>query len=63
LKQPEDKAGDEKSAELAAIAAGLFVVLGSTAQAVSRNSDGSSRGSADNAESNWKSASRQEALR
>src|SRR5271166_735680 len=63
LKRPEDKPVDSKAAEVAAIAAGLFAVLGSTAAAAGEHTDGSGAQAADNAESKWKNASRQEALR
>jgi acetyl-CoA carboxylase, biotin carboxylase subunit len=61
LKQSESKVADAKSAEVAAIAAGVFAMLGS-AQGVNENADRSGSG-AEKAESKWKSASRQEALR
>jgi acetyl-CoA carboxylase biotin carboxylase subunit len=57
LKRPEDKPADSKAAEVAAIAAGLFAALGSTEAA------GSGSRVAEKANSNWKSASRREALR
>jgi acetyl-CoA carboxylase biotin carboxylase subunit len=57
LKRPEDKPADSKAAEVAAIAAGLFAALGSTEAA------GSGSRAAEKANSNWKSASRREALR
>jgi acetyl-CoA carboxylase biotin carboxylase subunit len=58
LKRPEDKTVDSRAAEVAAIAAGLFAALGSTEQGL----DSASR-AAEKADSNWKSASRREALR
>jgi acetyl-CoA carboxylase biotin carboxylase subunit len=57
LKRLEDKPADSKAAEVAAIAAGLFAALGSTEAA------GSGSRAAEKANSNWKSASRREALR
>jgi acetyl-CoA carboxylase, biotin carboxylase subunit len=63
LKRPEDRPADTKVAEVAAIAAGMFAALGSTAAAAGERTDGSGAQSADKAESNWKNASRHEALR
>jgi len=62
LKRTEDKPADSIAAEVAAIAAGLFAALGSTEQSA-RNGVGSGSRTAENADSNWKSASRHEALR
>ena len=61
LKRTESKPADSKAAEVAAIAAGLFAALGSTEQNAG-NGVGSSR-TDENVKSNWKSASRREALR
>jgi acetyl-CoA carboxylase biotin carboxylase subunit len=61
LKRPEDNPVDTKAAEAAAIAAGMFAALGSTSAAAGERTDGS--GAQSKAESHWKSASRQEALR
>src|SRR5271166_4193740 len=61
LKRTEDKAVESKAAEVAAIAAGLFAELGVTVPGVS-NGSGSIHGTGRPA-SNWKSASRREALR
>jgi acetyl-CoA carboxylase, biotin carboxylase subunit len=60
LKRAEDKTADAKAAEVAAIGAGVFAVLGQTAQRMS-GIDGEAR-RADKAESGWKKASRLEAL-
>ena len=51
----ENKAADSRAVEVAAIAAGMFAALGSTAATASATTD--------NEESNWKAASRREALR
>jgi acetyl-CoA carboxylase biotin carboxylase subunit len=59
LKRKEDQAVDSTAAEVAAIAAGMFAALGS-------NGTGTGNGSAHTSgkpDSNWKSASRNEALR
>jgi acetyl-CoA carboxylase biotin carboxylase subunit len=61
LKRTEDKQDDSREIEVAAIAAGVFAALGSTAPAVSNGAMGSS--SAGNSDSYWKTASRHEALR
>jgi acetyl-CoA carboxylase biotin carboxylase subunit len=63
LKRPEDKPVDTRAAEVAAIAAGLFAALGSTAASAGERTDGIGAQAADKAESNWKNASRHEALR
>jgi acetyl-CoA carboxylase, biotin carboxylase subunit len=63
LKRPEDKAVDSKAAEVAVIAAGLFAVLGSTAAALGERAADSGSRVSDKADSNWRSASRREALR
>jgi acetyl-CoA carboxylase, biotin carboxylase subunit len=62
LKRPEDKAVDSRATEVAAIGAGLFAALGATDQG-SRNDAGVGPHAAENTDSNWKSASRREALR
>jgi acetyl-CoA carboxylase biotin carboxylase subunit len=62
LKRTEDKAVDSTAVEVAAIAAGLFAALGSTEQGA-RNGAGSGSRAAEIIDSNWKSASRREALR
>ena len=62
LKRKEDQAVDSTAAEVAAIAAGLFVALGSAAQGTG-NGEGSGSRAAENTDSNWKSTSRREALR
>jgi acetyl-CoA carboxylase biotin carboxylase subunit len=63
LKRPEDKLLDAKAAEVAAIAAGVFAALGASASAAGERTDGSGALASDKAESNWKNASRREALR
>jgi len=60
LKGSEDKAEDSRAAEVAAIAAGIFAASGTAANGTSDGTN--SNGLHDNA-SNWKSASRREALR
>ena len=62
LKRTEDKSVDSRPAEVAAIAAGVFAALGA-AVAGAGNGGGSSGLPADKLPSNWKSASRREALR
>jgi acetyl-CoA carboxylase biotin carboxylase subunit len=65
LKRPEDKRVDSGAREVAAIAAGMFAVLGSTTPGESTGAaagSGSGR-DADRAASNWKSTGRREALR
>ena len=65
LKRPEDKRVDSRAAEVAAIAAGMFAVLGSMTPGESTGAaagSGSGR-AADRASSNWKSTGRREALR
>jgi acetyl-CoA carboxylase biotin carboxylase subunit len=64
-KEPKDKRVDSRAAEVAAIAAGMFAVLGSTASAECTGAaagSGSGR-AADRAASNWKTTGRREALR
>ena len=60
LKRAEDKTADAKSAEIAAIAAGMFAILGQSAQRGS-GAEGDGR-STNKSESGWKKASRLEAL-
>ena len=62
LQRPEDKRVDPKAAEVAAIAAGMFTALGSTAAAAGERK-GDSGSAVDAAPSKWKDASRHEALR
>jgi len=62
LKRPEDKPADSRAAVVGAIAAGLFAALGSAEQGTG-NSAGSGSPAAEKLSSNWKSASRHEALR
>jgi acetyl-CoA carboxylase biotin carboxylase subunit len=64
LKRTEDKPADSKAAEVAAIAAGMFAMLGSTLPGTSNDAAGGGpTGAVDTGASNWKSASRREALR
>src|ERR1700722_8516332 len=62
LKRTEDKSVDSRPAEVAAIAAGVFAALGARVPGAG-NGGGSSGLPADKVTSNWKSASRREALR
>ncbi|MGA8271444.1 MAG: acetyl-CoA carboxylase biotin carboxylase subunit [Candidatus Sulfotelmatobacter sp.] len=62
LKRSEDKAVDSKSAEVAAIAAGIFAALGATATGTS-NGLGGNEWPTEKAPSNWKSTGRREGLR
>jgi acetyl-CoA carboxylase, biotin carboxylase subunit len=62
LKRTEGKSVDSRPAEVAAIAAGVFAALGATVPGAG-NGGGGSGLPADKAPSNWKSASRREALR
>jgi len=62
VQRAEDKPVDSSASEVAAIAAGVFAALGSTAVAGERTAD-NGLGVADKRDSNWKSASRREALR
>jgi acetyl-CoA carboxylase, biotin carboxylase subunit len=62
LKRPEDQLIDSKSAEVAAIAAGMFAVLGATPSVASNGTAGNTA-NVENANSNWKTTSRREALR
>ena len=62
LKRTEHKSVDSRPAEAAAIAAGVFAALGATVPGAG-NGGGSSGRPADQGTSNWKSASRREALR
>jgi acetyl-CoA carboxylase biotin carboxylase subunit len=59
----EDKPVDSNAAEVAAIAAGMFAVLGSTSHGAGNGATGSATREAEQAASNWKSASRSQALR
>ena len=61
-KRAGDKSVDSRPAEVAAIAAGVFAALGATLPGAG-NGGGSSGLPADKVTSNWKSASRREALR
>jgi acetyl-CoA carboxylase biotin carboxylase subunit len=62
LKRPEERRVDSRGAEVAAIAAGMFAILGATASS-GGNGSGSASHAADSANSHWKDASRREALR
>src|ERR1700733_9805768 len=62
LKRTADKSVDSRPAEVAAIAAGVFAALGATVPGAG-NGGASSGLPADKLTSNWKSASRREALR
>jgi acetyl-CoA carboxylase, biotin carboxylase subunit len=63
LKRTEDPPTDARAAEVAAIAAGMFAVLGSTVAAAGEHAADSGLRANEKAGSNWKSASRREALR
>jgi acetyl-CoA carboxylase biotin carboxylase subunit len=63
LKRTDDKPADSQTAEVAAIAAGVFAALGSTAQGAGYGAATSGSHAAEKADSNWKNASRREALR
>jgi acetyl-CoA carboxylase, biotin carboxylase subunit len=62
LKRPDDKRLAARAAEAAVIAAGMFTALGSRAAAGERRNDSSADATC-KAASNWKNASRNEALR
>ena len=61
LKRAEDKTVDAKAAEVAAIAAGMFAEISASTAGASNDEGG--RGAISEVPSNWKSASRREALR
>jgi acetyl-CoA carboxylase, biotin carboxylase subunit len=61
MKRTEDKRADTKAAEAAAVAAGIFVALGS-AEPAKNGADGHHNSQRENL-SNWKATSRREALR
>ena len=63
LKRTEDQRVDSRATEVAAIAAGMFAALGSTAAAAGEPTGDSGSGAVDGAASKWKDASRREALR
>jgi acetyl-CoA carboxylase biotin carboxylase subunit len=63
LKRTEDRPADSRAAEVAAIAAGMFAALGSTAAAVGERAADSGSRAADCAVSKWKNAGRSESLR
>jgi acetyl-CoA carboxylase biotin carboxylase subunit len=63
LQRTDDKPADPKDAEVAAIAAGMFAALGSTAAAAGERTSDSGSGAKDAGASKWKDASRREALR
>jgi acetyl-CoA carboxylase biotin carboxylase subunit len=62
LKKTEDKPGDSRAAEVAAIAAGIFAAVGSTAEDAGNGAAGSGSRAAQRV-SNWKNVGRREALR
>jgi acetyl-CoA carboxylase, biotin carboxylase subunit len=62
LKQKQDQDADPRAAQVAAIAAGIFAVLGVSAAAAGERA-GLASGVTDAAGSGWKTASRREALR
>lgn len=61
LKRAEDKTVDARGAEVAAIAAGMFAEISASTAGASKDEGG--RGAISEVPSNWKSASRREALR
>jgi acetyl-CoA carboxylase biotin carboxylase subunit len=61
LKRAEDKSADSGAAEVAAIAAGMFAVFGSSAATAGERADDRSNAATD--ASKWKDASRRESLR
>jgi len=63
LKRTEDQMSDSRAAEVAAIAAGMFAALGSTAAGAGDGTPGNDSRGSNKPDSNWKSASRREALR
>jgi acetyl-CoA carboxylase biotin carboxylase subunit len=62
LKRTEDKPVDSRAAEVAAIAAGMLVALGSTAEDAGNGATGNGSHAAQKV-SNWKNTGRREALR
>ncbi len=62
LKRTEHKSVDSRAAEVAAVAAGMFAALGSTAAAAGERTVDSGAGAVE-AASKWKDASRRDALR
>jgi hypothetical protein len=62
LQRKDDHEVDTQAAQVAAIAAGIFAVLGVSATAAGERANDTCAGKAATA-SNWKSASRREALR
>jgi acetyl-CoA carboxylase biotin carboxylase subunit len=62
LKRPEDMPLDSMSAEVAAVAAGMFAALGTVAGSANSTAGSDSR-AIDNGVSKWRSASRSEVLR
>jgi acetyl-CoA carboxylase, biotin carboxylase subunit len=63
LKRVDDTPVDSRTAEVAAIASGVFAALGSTPPGAGSGAAGSGSHAAEEADSNWKNASRREALR
>jgi acetyl-CoA carboxylase biotin carboxylase subunit len=63
LKRAEDKPVDSRIAEAAAVAAGVFAALGTIATAAENGAAGSGSRTSGSTDSNWKKATRREALR
>ncbi len=63
LRKPDDNLVDSRAAEVAAIAAGVFAAVGSGGAVAGERTEDVGSQATDKAESNWKSASRREALR
>jgi acetyl-CoA carboxylase biotin carboxylase subunit len=63
LQRTDENRAASRDAEVAAIAAGMFVVLGSTAAAAEERTSDSGSVAMDAGASKWKDASRREALR
>jgi len=63
LQRSDDKPVDPRAAEVAAIAAGMFAALGSPAQGAGNGMAGDGSRRSNKLDSNWKGASRREALR
>lgn len=63
MKRSEDKGDDSKTAEVAAIAAGVFAALGATAPSGGNSTTGVSAAKMHESPSNWKTAARRETLR
>ncbi len=63
LRRAEDKSANSKTAEVAAIAAGIFAALGTTVPGASNGATASSDNASNPAKSKWKVEGRREALR